>query len=84
MLLALTADELLLRLLFGLTAAVIAAAAVASLLKGRLVLFVLGLPTATVTWWLAAFQLARPESWWARRFYDGERRRAAAEKYGDT
>jgi len=44
-------------------------AGLATLLKRKWASLVVGLISAPV-WWVAGSRLARPNSWWARRFYD--------------
>ncbi len=52
-------------------------AAVVTLLKDRFLYFLCGWITFGVVWFVGAFALAPPDSWWARRFY-GEERLATA------
>jgi hypothetical protein len=52
-------------------------------LKGHWLLFAAGWLTVGVVWWIAALRLARPNSWWARRFYDDDKLRRAQRRYGD-
>ncbi len=52
-----------------------------TLLKGQHVLFLAGLLAGGLVWVITALRLARPESWWARRFYDTEKTRRALERY---
>jgi hypothetical protein len=47
-------------------------------LKGHDILVSAGFYTLGVTWWIVAFRLAQPGSWWARHFY-GPRKIARAE-----
>ncbi len=47
-------------------------------MKGHDWLVGFGWLTLGVTWWIGAFKLARPESWWARHLY-GPRKMARAE-----
>jgi hypothetical protein len=47
-------------------------------LKGNSLLVGAGWFTLGITWWIAAFRLAKPRSWWARHFY-GPRKLARAE-----
>ena len=44
---------------------------IVTLLKGQRLVFVAGLVLAGTVWVVASFRLARPDSWWARRFYSG-------------
>ncbi|HVV89869.1 MAG TPA: hypothetical protein VHB53_05195 [Solirubrobacterales bacterium] len=39
-------------------------------MKGHDILVAAGWYTLGIAWWIAAFRLAKPESWWARHFYD--------------
>ena len=48
-----------------------------TVLKGKSGMVVLGLVFHPV-WWVTAIRLAKPNSWWARRFYD-ERKLARAQ-----
>jgi hypothetical protein len=43
-------------------------------LKGQWLLFAAGWMTLGLVWWIAAVRLARPDSWWERRFYGPEKR----------
>jgi hypothetical protein len=53
-------------------------------MKGHDFLVGFGWLTFGITWWIAAFRLARPESWWARHLY-GPRKMARAEaRYGEN
>jgi hypothetical protein len=47
-------------------------------LKGNSILVGAGWFTLGITWWIAAFRLAAPASWWARHF-DGPDKMARAE-----
>jgi hypothetical protein len=51
-------------------------------LKGQWLLFAAGWLTVGLVWWIAALRLGRPDSWWARRFYDADKMRRARERYG--
>lgn len=53
-----------------------------TLLKGQTALFLVGFLTLALVWTIAAFRLARPGSWWARRFYDDEKTARAGRRYG--
>jgi hypothetical protein len=55
--------------------------AVVTLLKGNYPAFLLGLLTLGAVWMVAAFRLARPVSWWARRFYGEQKMRRARLRY---
>ena len=47
-------------------------------MKGNDILVGAGWFTLGITWWIAAFRLAKPKSWWARHFY-GPRKLERAE-----
>jgi uncharacterized membrane protein YkgB len=51
-------------------------------LKGQWVLLVAGWLTLGVVWWIASLRLARPDSWWARRFYERDKLARAQRRYG--
>jgi len=51
-------------------------------LKRQWLLFAAGWFTVGLVWWIASLRLARPQSWWARRFYGAEKLRRAQERYG--
>lgn len=52
-----------------------------TLLKGKLVTGLLGIPVTLVAW-VGAFRLAKPDSFWARRFYrDGPKARRSLERF---
>jgi hypothetical protein len=57
---------------------------VVTLLKGQFLIFVIGVVLIGLVWVVAAFRLARPDSWWAQRFYDDAKLRRARERYGET
>lgn len=50
--------------------------------KGRWVAFVLGFLLVGIIWWVCACRLARPTSWWARRFYGPEKMQRALTRFG--
>ncbi len=60
-----------------------AAPGVVTLLKRKYLLFAAGIIFPSIVWWVAAFLLADPESWWARRFYDDEKLAKARARYGE-
>ncbi|HYQ79544.1 MAG TPA: hypothetical protein VEP91_10600 [Solirubrobacterales bacterium] len=60
----------------------IVAPATITALKGQWLLFVAGWLTLGLVWWIAALRLARPGSWWARRFYDPGKLARAEARYG--
>lgn len=67
-------------LVFGVGAAwllFLVPAAIVTVLKNRISLFLAGLVTLGLTWLIAAVSLAPPDSWWAKTFY-GEERMARA------
>lgn len=49
--------------------------------KGQRVAFFLGFFLLGMVWVVAACRLARPESWWARRFYGPEKVQRAANRF---
>jgi len=51
-------------------------------LKRQWLLFAAGWLTLGLVWWIASLRLAHPESWWARRFYGGDKLSRARERYG--
>jgi hypothetical protein len=50
--------------------------------KGRWRWVLIGLLTGAVPWLATAFLAARPDSLWARVFYDDDKRRRAREQFG--
>jgi hypothetical protein len=52
-----------------------------TLLKGQRDLFLAGLLAGGLVWWITAFRLARPDSWWARRFYEPAKLERARRRY---
>jgi len=50
-------------------------------LKRQWLLFAAGWLTVGLVWWIASLRLARPESWWARRFYGSDKLSRARERY---
>ncbi len=46
--------------------------------------FALGLLLFGLIWWIAVFRLARPSSWWARRFYGPEKMQRAFDRFGSA
>jgi hypothetical protein len=57
--------------------------AVVTGLKGHLALFVVGFLLLGLVWLIAAFRLARPNSFWARRFYGPEKLQRSQSRYPD-
>ncbi|AXK33908.1 hypothetical protein DVA86_15820 [Streptomyces armeniacus] len=55
---------------------------VVAALKGKYGMVVLGV-LVHPCWWVAAIRLAKPHSFWARRFYDEETLREAQHRYPD-
>lgn len=54
-----------------------------ALLKGHYLLFAAGfLLAGGLVWWIVALRLARPASWWARRFYSPDKLKRATQRYG--
>lgn len=53
-----------------------------TLLKGQRLIFVAGLILGSMVWIVSAFRLARPTSWWAKRFYRGQKLARACKRYG--
>lgn len=51
-------------------------------LKGQREAFVFGVLLLGMVWWIAACRLARPPSWWARRFYGPEKMQRALNRFG--
>lgn len=51
--------------------------------KGHVALFVAGFFLVGLVWLIAAFRLAKPNSPWARRFYDDRQMARARERYPD-
>jgi hypothetical protein len=62
--------------------ALIVAPATITYLKGQYVLFGLGFLLVGTVWYVAAFRLARPSSFWARKFYDDSKMGRARRRYG--
>lgn len=50
--------------------------------KGQRVEFFLGFLLLGFIWLVAIFRLARPWSWWARRFYGPEKMQRAVDRFG--
>jgi hypothetical protein len=59
-----------------------------NLLKGKYWFAFLGIVgILNVLWWVGAVRLAKPKSWWARRYYVGDRAHKLEEaiaRHGDT
>lgn len=52
-------------------------------MKGSSILVSAGWFTLGITWWIAAFRLAKPESWWARHFYGPDKLARAKARWGE-
>jgi hypothetical protein len=52
-------------------------------LKGDSILIGAGWFTLGITWWIAAFRLAEPESWWATHFYGPQKMARAEARWGE-
>jgi hypothetical protein len=52
-------------------------------MKGNNILVGAGWFTMGITWWIAAFRLAKPESWWARHFYGPRKLGRAEARWGE-
>jgi hypothetical protein len=55
---------------------------VITLLKGQRAAFLVGVLSAGIVWTVVAFRLARPESYWAGRFYGPEKLARARARFG--
>jgi lysylphosphatidylglycerol synthetase-like protein (DUF2156 family) len=62
----------------------IVAPLIVTALKRQWLLFVAGWLTIGLVWWIASLRLARPDSWWARRFYGEDKLARAQSRYGAT
>jgi hypothetical protein len=51
-------------------------------MKGHDILVAAGWYTLGIAWWIAAFRLAKPESWWARHFYGPSKTVRAEARWG--
>lgn len=65
----------------GLFTLLIVAPLTITALKGHWLLFVAGWLTIGLVWWIAALRLARPGSWWSRRFYGPQKLARARARY---
>ncbi len=52
-------------------------------MKGNDILVGAGWFTLGITWWIAAFRLAKPESWWARHCYGPRKLARAEDRWGE-
>jgi hypothetical protein len=50
--------------------------------KGQRLVFALGFLLPGMVWIVATFRLARPSSWWARRFYGPRKMQRAMDRFG--
>jgi len=50
--------------------------------KGQRMAFLLGFLLPSIVWWIAAFRLGHPTSWWARRFYGPTKTQRARDRFG--
>jgi hypothetical protein len=66
----------------GLMTLLVIAPSTVTALKRHWLLFAAGWLTVGGVWWIAALRLARPDSWWARRFYGPEKLARAEARYG--
>lgn len=69
-------------LVLGALIAAWALPALVVVLKGQYLLFFLGFLAGGILWWIVAFRLARPDSFWARRWYSKTRLDASRRRYG--
>jgi hypothetical protein len=63
-------------------AVLVIAPATITALKGKWELFDLGFLLVGTVWFIAAFRLARPDSFWARKFYGARKLERARRRYG--
>lgn len=68
----------------GLWVVLVIGPATITALKGQWDLFEAGWFTVGFVWWITAFRLARPESWWARHLYGTKKRARAVARYSET
>jgi hypothetical protein len=68
----------------GLWAILIVVPAAVTLMKGQNALFAAGLLLLGLVWAIAAFRLARPGSYWARKFYGPDKLKRSVRRYGDV
>jgi hypothetical protein len=68
----------------GLWVVLIIGPATVAALKGQWRLFDAGFYTVGFVWWIAAFRLARPESWWARHLYRPKKLARAEARYPES
>lgn len=68
----------------GLWVVMIIGPATITAVKGQWRLFDAGFYTVGMVWWIVAFRLARPESWWARHFYGPKKLARAEARYPES
>lgn len=56
---------------------------VVTVLKGKFGMLALGVFIHPI-WWFGAIRLAKPNSYWARRFYDADKLRRAHDRFPDS
>jgi protein-S-isoprenylcysteine O-methyltransferase Ste14 len=49
--------------------------------KGQRMAFFIGFLLLGMIWWVSAFRLAHPSSWWARRFYGPKKMQRAIDRF---
>jgi hypothetical protein len=52
-------------------------------MKGHTTLVTAGWYTLGIAWWIAAFRLALPDSWWARHFYGPDKLARSEVRWGN-
>lgn len=68
----------------GLWVVLLIGPATVTAVKGQWRLFDAGFNTVGFVWWIAAFRLARPESWWARHLYGPKKLARAEVRYPES
>jgi hypothetical protein len=68
-------------LVLGILIVVIGVPAGITWAKGQRIAFLLGFILFGTIWIVAAFRLAQPSSWWARRFYGTKKMQRAISRY---
>lgn len=66
----------------GLWTVLVIAPATITLLKGHRALFGLGFVLVGTVWYIAAFRLAHPDSFWARHLYGESKLQRSRQRYG--
>lgn len=69
-------------LVLGILVVVVGIPALITWSKGQRAAFLLGFLFVGAIWVIAACRLARPTSWWAKRFYGLDKMRRAEERFG--